>query len=233
MSDAILHQIRFSRRARYVSLRIYPGGTLEVIVPPAYDVRKIPALLESKRNWITTTKRRLEKVPPPEPVVLPFEIILSSISETWRVEYRAASSKTLRLIEAPGNILILSGRVDSQIACRRALRRWLLRKGQERLIPWLCEVSRAIDLPFSSAAVRLQRSRWGSCSRRGTVSLNAKLLFLRPELVRYLFIHELCHTVHMNHSDRYWSFVRSKEPDMDALDREMRTAMRLVPRWAQ
>ena len=233
MLDAIPHQIRFSRRARYVSLRIYPGGMLEVIVPPAYDVRKIPALLESKRVWIATTKRRLEAVPPPEPVRLPTEINLSSINETWRVEYRASATRSVRLIESDGNVILLSGRVESQIACRRALRRWLLRKGQELLIPWLCDVSRAVNLPFSSAAVRLQRSRWGSCSRRGTVSLNAKLLFLRPELIRYLFIHELCHTIHMNHSERYWKFVRSKEPNMDALDREMRTAMRQVPRWAQ
>ena len=127
--------------------------------------------------------------------------------------------------------LQISGNVSSELACRRALRSWLSRRGVETLVPWLKAVSVEIQLPFADAAVRLQRTRWGSCSRRKNINLNAKLLFLRPELVRYLFIHELSHLVHMNHSPRYWNFVAAKHPDYEPLDREMRTAMRLVPRW--
>ena len=59
----------------------------------------------------------------------------------------------------------------------------------------------------------MQRTRWGSCSNSGTISLNAALLFLEPPLVRYLFIHELCHLIALNHSRRFWAAVARYEPD--------------------
>lgn len=62
-------------------------------------------------------------------------------------------------------------------------------------------------------------------------SLNLKLLFLPPVLVRSVFVHELCHTVHMNHSRKYWRFLMATEPNCIALDKQLRTAWRLVPAW--
>jgi YgjP-like, metallopeptidase domain len=52
--------------------------------------------------------------------------------------------------------------------------------------------------------VKSQRTRWASCSAKKNLSLNTKLLFLSPDLVRYVLIHELCHTVYMDHSKEFW-----------------------------
>jgi predicted metal-dependent hydrolase len=80
--------------------------------------------------------------------------------------------------------------------------------------------------------VRLQRTRWGSCSSSGTVSLNAALLFLEPNVVRYLFVHELCHLVALNHSRKFWTEVARHEPDYEALDRRLTQAWHEIPLWA-
>jgi len=80
--------------------------------------------------------------------------------------------------------------------------------------------------------VRSQRSRWGSCSRRRAISLNQKLLFVPPPLVRYVFLHELCHTVHFDHSPAFWAFLAQREPRWKALDEELDMAWRYVPLWA-
>ena len=80
--------------------------------------------------------------------------------------------------------------------------------------------------------VRLQRTRWGSCSNSGTISLNAALLFVEPPLVRYLFIHELCHLIALNHSRKFWAAVARYEPDFAALDRRLTAAWTEIPLWA-
>ena len=231
----VAYDLRISNKARNVYLRFSFQSGLQVVVPRGYDLTKIPHLLERKKNWIVRTERRLAEYrdkKEAEPIeILPTQILLSALGETWSVQYVETESRLLRLEENENRTLTLSGNIKSELACKRALQKWLCRRGTESLIPWLRCVSQEINLTFEKASVRLQRSRWGSCSRRKTISLNAKLLFLRADLVRYLFIHELCHLVHMNHSPRYWQYVGVKEPNYKCLDAEMRDAMRIVPHW--
>ena len=62
----------------------------------------------------------------------------------------------------------------------------------------------------------------GSCSRRRTISLNARLLLIPPDMVRYVFVHELAHTRHMNHSREFWQAVAIHVPDYRDRVRELK-----------
>ena len=129
-------------------------------------------------------------------------------------------------------MLTLRGRVDDDAACRAALQRWLGRRAREVLEPVVEELAGELGYPYARLSVRNQRTRWGSCSRRGTISLNCQLLFVSRELVRYIVVHELCHTQHFDHSARFWALLRRHEPACDRLRREVRAAKRSVPGWA-
>jgi hypothetical protein len=84
------------------------------------------------------------------------------------------------------------------------------------------ELAKQHGLPVSRVRVGDQRSRWGSCSSRGTVSLNWRLM-LTPAFVReYIIVHELMHLREMNHSKRYWRWVANAFPDFERAERWLR-----------
>jgi predicted metal-dependent hydrolase len=111
------------------------------------------------------------------------------------------------------------------------LRRWLIALAYRELGVGLQRLAGELQMNYERVQIRRQRTRWGSCSMAGTISLNVCLLFLDAPIVRYLFVHELCHTRHMNHSSRFWSLVASHEPDYRRLDRELSKGWQHVPGW--
>jgi hypothetical protein len=112
------------------------------------------------------------------------------------------------------------------------LQRWLVERARQTLGPALLALADELGFTCNGYAIRGQKTRWGSCSSKKVINLNWRLLFLPPEQVRYLMVHELCHTVHLNHSSRFWTLVEAKQPDYKVLDAAMRKANRLVPLWA-
>jgi len=229
------YQVRVSPKARHLRLKMTLQRGLEVIAPRGFDHRRIPSLLVRKRHWIESTRQRLDEqrkfFEPEPPGKLPDHVLLKALGETWRVDYREAKTRWAAVFRQSADRVVIRGDIENAAACKSALRRWLARRCHDALVPWLREISREQHLPFGRTLVKMQKTRWASCSRHKTVSLNLKLLFLPPELVRYVFVHELCHTVHMSHSREFWRFLMSKEPGYKELDQQLRRAWRLVPVW--
>ena len=84
------------------------------------------------------------------------------------------------------------------------------------------ELSEQTGLAFQRIAIRNQKTRWGSCSSKGTLSYNYKLYFLPEQLRDYIIIHELCHTKHMNHGIRFWSLVEKHCPEYREYEKQLK-----------
>lgn len=164
--------------------------------------------------------------------IIPQDIVLGAIGRRFSVSCTNRKTSGLELRQPTVAGLELNGNVRDRRGCFALLRLWLRIQGHKHLVPWLEKISLETGLCFKAIQIRSQKTRWGSCSSRGTISLNCKLLFLPPHLVNYIMIHELCHTVHLNHSLQFWSFLSSFEPACKVLDVEIKQAGRLVPEWA-
>lgn len=228
--------LRVSSRARSVRLKMSPYDGLIVVIPVGYDRSRVPALVESRLEWIQKAKRTFERqgsvAPGSLTAELPDEIVLAGIGESWKVRYRSEpGAREILIRESDAMVLDLSGAVEEQVACVAAIEKWLKWRAKVRMVPELARLASEHGFAVSGVTVRKQKSRWGSCSSRGNINLNLKLLFLPPHLVRYIMIHELCHTLHMNHSSRYWAAVARYDVGYAEHDRQMRHAWCYVPGW--
>ncbi|UWX56973.1 M48 family metallopeptidase [Chlorobaculum sp. MV4-Y] len=234
-SSGINYTVRVSRRARYARLKMSPEEGLTVVVPVGFDKKKVPSLVESKMAWILKVRRTFDKHRSAESgkadVALPEVIELAGIGESWRVRYRSEPRQRITITEKGEGELEVSGPVSEQAMCFAALEQWLKHRAKLKLGSQLMRLASINGFKVSGVSVRKQKSRWGSCSSRGNINLNLKLIFLPPLLVRYIMIHELCHTLHMNHSARYWETVARFDPDWKEHDGEMKHAWHFVPAW--
>jgi predicted metal-dependent hydrolase len=231
------YRIRISARARNLRLSLSPRDGLTVVAPRGYDVRRIPAIVEKKRTWIEAHLRRfaaaLEAADGRGTAVLPESLELPALGESWRIDYLPTNTRAVRvIIEEPGRITVY-GAVSDHDACREALKRWLYLRTREELVPWLFLLAGQNGFKFNEALIRGQKTRWASCSSKGTINLSFKLLFLERVWVRCVLLHELCHTVCMNHSPRFWALLGGLEPECRAIHKQMRDGWKRVPAWLE
>lgn len=90
---------------------------------------------------------------------------------------------------------------------------WLMKKANEYLPKRIFELSNKTGLKFKKVLVKDTKSRWGSCSSKGTISLNWRLVMAPTQVIDYVIIHELAHTLQMNHSKEFWKIVERYKPD--------------------
>ncbi|MEM9690383.1 MAG: SprT family zinc-dependent metalloprotease [Pseudomonadota bacterium] len=221
--------VRVSGRAKRMSIKVYPRGRVEVVAPKRSKASDVEAFVTEHSDWIEKTRAAFAEHVAPEAFALPERIALPAIDVNVRVCYQPRADK-LRLREH-GDVLVLRGNVDDEGQCVDALVRWLKKTAKRRFEPQLRSLSLLTGNAYKRMQVRGQKTCWGSHSSTGTISINYSLLFLAPELVRYLMIHELCHAQHMNHSESFWRLVERFEPDYRTLDQQLSAAWRDVPVW--
>lgn len=230
--EGIPYSVRESSRAKHVRLRVSFREGLVVVVPGGFDTRLVPGIVRERLPWI---RKALEKTAVAElpGADIPGLLCLQSIGEEWTVLRKSATGARSVLRERPGRIVEIRPLRDDPVTVRDLLLFWVKRKATAELLPRLAARAEAYGFRYGRGTIRHQKTRWGSCSAKGTISLNMKLLFLPSELVDYILLHELCHTVHMDHSRRFWALVERYMPDCRERNRAMKDAVRYIPRFAR
>ena len=170
-------------------------------------------------GWLEQQIQRLEAQP--------------KVSQEWKLgtEIYFRGEQVKIEVETVGQIRfgseLLSLR-DVTVDLRPAIQKHLQKLAQKEFPVRVMKLAALHGIQISKVSVRNQKSRWGSCSRRGTISLNWRLI-QTPDFVRdYIILHELAHRKQMNHSDRFWLEVERLCPDYLVAERWLKQNSKLL-----
>lgn len=208
-----LRVVRNARARRYI-LRLHDDGTAQVTVPARGSAREATQFAARNAAWL---EKQLLRLAHPRDGHSTWQIGTLILFRGENVPLKAEGgtgeirfgTEVVRVADPGGNL-------------RPELERYLWNLSAKELAERTIELAQQKNIVIHRIAVRNQRSRWGSCSRQGTISLNWRLI-QAPVYVRdYIILHELAHVKEMNHSRRFWREVERLCPDFAEAERWLR-----------
>lgn len=216
------YQLVHSKRAKYLRLKLAHNGDLKVVVPNGVSLQKARLFVDSQVSWL---EDRLSQLMHSELAKYnkPESLDLKYLDESWSLSYFVDKSVSAVSISSDPAMFHLSctGLVDDRSLLHKAIGLWLKPKAEAVIPQRLSVLAELHGFHYQRVTIRGQKTRWGSCSSQKNISLNYKLLFLPSEVVDYVLIHELCHTLEMNHSSRFWALVEDCDPDYKRHDKTL------------
>jgi predicted metal-dependent hydrolase len=184
-----------------VRVRVDPAHGVEVVLPRRAPERAAAAAVLELRPWI---ERRVAELAATRALVVargatvPYlDVTLALAPETGRTR-----------VHRRGELLLVP---DGDH--RPALERWYRRQARAEIAPRLDEATARAGTRYTGLTIRGQRTRWASCSSKGAMSFNWRLLLAPAEVLDYVVWHEVCHLEVLDHSPRFWALLAGRCPD--------------------
>ncbi|MEO8398267.1 MAG: YgjP-like metallopeptidase domain-containing protein, partial [Ignavibacteriaceae bacterium] len=185
--EAIPYQIRFSRKAKYLQLKINHFDNLELVIPKGCSLNDGEKFLNEKSDWI---KKHFNKIQLKEKnyFFLGKKIYVQIINDFFVKK---------PLIKFDGNFLKVLIPLNSDYKVDELYNAFLKISAKKYLILRTNYLANKSGVKFNKVGIRGQKTRWGSCSTKERLSFNYKLMKFRKEVIDYVIIHELCHLIEM------------------------------------
>jgi hypothetical protein len=203
------------RRARRYIVRVQPDGALRVTIPRGGSRREAEEFLEQHREWAERERVRVLTQHAPAIWRDGDDVLLRGVRVRLRLE-TGPSGAVLRFGERC--IAVAAGVEDLRPPVEADLRGL----ARQELVARVEALAAAHELQVSRVTIRNQRSRWGSCSRSGSIALNFRLVQMPDDVRDYVILHELMHLRQQNHSRRFWRLVEAACPGFRQAERWLR-----------
>ncbi len=211
--DELTYQIRFSKKAKYLQLRITSSNQLELIIPKRYSIKDGNKFINDKVDWIKKYQKNLVIQEKKEFYLFGEKILVKQNLNFFLTKHKIRLNKNILTVESPA---------DSKVTKEELFQIYIRRIAKEYFLERVKFFSDQFGFRYKSVKIRGQKTRWGSCSSNGNLSFNFKLLQFKKEIIDYVIIHELCHTKQMNHSPKFWKLVEQCCPDYKNIKKELR-----------
>ena len=223
---AVNCEIKRSRR-RTVALYVFPDARVEVRIPLLYNVNDIEPFLVKHSRWLFN---RLDAKG--DNAVVPKRFVDGELHYFLGKQYPIkVNVATKNSVVFDNNIIHIYCRDVSHTSISHTsqisaiLDCWYLEQAkrvfQEISIPLIRQMAKYNVAP-KSFSIRKMKTRWGSCSRKGSISLNLHLIKLPEPCIKEVILHELCHLVHFNHSKEFYALMTAEMPDWKLWKKELK-----------
>ena len=206
MTTPLPYRVRRSDRARRVRVSVDAHSGVEVVLPRDSPQSAAAAAVVELRPWI---ERRLAQTRAVRAAIAARGGTLPYLGTNLALHPEAGRTRVHRR----GDTLLVPADAG---AARRALERWYRRAARREIAPRAEVAAAALGCSCSALTIRGQRTRWGSCSAKGALSFNWRLLLAPAAVLDYVVWHEACHLRVMDHSASFWSLVHEHCPDHEA-----------------
>lgn len=207
---------------RSVAAKIRRDGVIEVKTPLLYRESDILAFLNQHKRWVFNHLDRLQNTDNQEKKYVSGE-----------VHFYLGKQYTLQMVKSDKNAVFIDGNslvvscksLDNPDNLKRLLNKWYRERAKvifSELLPPIIEKFRKYNVAPAKITIRDMRSRWGSCSRKGNISLNLQLIKLNENCIRQVIIHEMCHLVYFNHQAGFYALMEEMMPDWKNWKKELR-----------
>ncbi len=191
-------------------LQALPQGKIKLYAPAFCSLREADRIV----------KENLKKV---ESACAAMDAAAQTLTDTLlfkgkRYPLNISQAKARRITLTEEGLRVLTPYSDSE-NINAQIKRWLVKSALEDIRLNLDKWSLTVAVPYGRVTVREQRTRWGSCSSKHNLNFNWKLILAPPEALEYVVIHELCHLIHLNHSERFWAEVKKRMPEYESWKR--------------
>ncbi|MDO6354612.1 SprT family zinc-dependent metalloprotease [Caloramator sp. CAR-1] len=218
---------------KMITIRVNEKGEVIVTAPPFADDDFIRMFVEKGANLILEKLKELGKNKKDEKKKefttgkrLPFlgsELTLKVIVDD--VDKIRAYKKDCELIVCVPKLL---DKTERQQHINDIIIKWYKEQAKKIFKIRLDYYSRKYGFEYKRMAVKEQRTRWGSCSTKGNINLNWRLLFAPIDVIDHVIIHELCHLKHHNHSKSFWNEIKSIDPDYESKKKWLKENEKLI-----
>lgn len=206
----VVYTVRRSARAKHMRITISAHSGVVVTLPARLRRYVNPDdFLREKQEWVLRHLQRVSTEAPRAELGPGSRIHFRGHEFIVSVLYRELPSPICR-IAGRDLLVILPNGFDG--ALKEVIKEWMRGEAAELVRQEAERQAARIGVRYNRIIIRDQKTKWGSCSRKGNLSFNWRLVLFPDEILRYVIIHELCHLRHFNHSERFWEMVEEYDP---------------------
>lgn len=198
-------------------LQALPEGKVRLYAPKGASLREMDQLVLSRWEWIEEMHKSLS-AQAADPAFDPKNGVLI---QGKRVPLEIQRSVRNEIFLADGRLIVRTNTQNIE-RIRESIKAWLCALALEKIREAVDRHAPGVGKPFGRITVREQKTRWGSCSGKRNLNFNWKLILAPPEALEYVVIHELCHLLHFNHSEKFWQAVSARMPEYDVWKKWLR-----------